>query len=295
MKTMVMKMVSFLLVGSTWASSTSHVSISLGDSSVSYKSNHVPAPHYHSPPAYHPAPAYHPEPVYPVHPKPKYPAHPEPKYPAHPEPKYPAHPEPKYPARPPPAYHPEPAYHPKPVYHPEPSYKPHEPEIPSCSELTNATYCLEDEEYPEYDIKHAIQYHLDDFNHLYADVADLDTELSVERPDTLEEETYLCPSEIAYIRPLRALNTDGKWRVIVNEIKLHYKTFTQTARVEDCLTSGEECPKVPMCYESKCLQKSIYHRFLVYDPYDKYFPFAIETFMLPASCACLLGAYTIDH
>ena len=36
----------------------------------------------------------------------------------------------------------------------------------------------------------------------------------------IEEETYLCPSEVGYVRPLRAVNTDGKWRVIVNNIKV---------------------------------------------------------------------------
>ncbi|XP_066942633.1 neurotrophin 1-like [Macrobrachium rosenbergii] len=200
------------------------------------------------------------------------------------------HPQPK----PQPSYRPAPSYHPAPSYKPAPSYH-SKPEVPACAELTNSTWCLEDEEYPEYEIKHAIQYHLDKFNALYADVADLNTELSVERPDTLEEETYLCPSETSYIRPLRAQNTEGKWRVVINEINVHYKTFTQTARIEECLTAGEECPKVPMCYESTCLQKSVYHRFVVYDPYDQYFPFAIESFKLPASCACLLGAYTIDH
>ncbi|XP_068216500.1 uncharacterized protein [Palaemon carinicauda] len=203
------------------------------------------------------------------------------------------HPQPAYLPRP--SYHPRPSYNPRPApsYHPAPSYGP--PEAPACAELTNATWCLEDEEYPEYEIKHAIQYHLDLFNMLYADVADLDTEKSVDRPETLEEETYLCPSETSYIKPLRAQNTDGMWRIVINDIKVHYKTFTQTTRIEECLTAGEECPKVPMCYESKCLQKSVYHRFLVYDPYDQYFPFAIETFKLPASCACLLGAYIIDH
>ncbi|XP_064113519.1 uncharacterized protein LOC135220157 [Macrobrachium nipponense] len=194
-----------------------------------------------------------------------------------------------------PSYHLRPSYHPRPApsYHPAPSYS--LPKVPSCVELTNATWCLEDEEYPEYEIKHAIQYHLDNFNLLYADVADLDAEKSVDVPDAVEEETYLCPSETSYIRPLRAQNTDGIWRIVINDIKVHYKTFTQTTRIEECLTAGEECPKVPMCYESKCLQKSAYHRFLVYDPYDLYFPFAIETFKLPASCACLLGGYTIDH
>ena len=37
------------------------------------------------------------------------------------------------------------------------------------------------------------------------------------------------------------------------------------------------------------------YRFLVYDPCDQYFPFAVETFKLPASCACSLGAYEITH
>ncbi|XP_042204112.1 leucine-rich repeat extensin-like protein 3 [Homarus americanus] len=209
----------------------------------------------------------------------------------HPQPYY--QPRPAY--HPKPVYRPAPSYNPAPSYHPAPSYKHPEPAVPACADLTNSTWCLEDEAYPEYEIKHAIQYHLDKFNSLYADVAELDAELSVERPNTLEEETYLCPSETSYIRPLRAQNTDGKWRVIVNNINVHYKTFTQTTRVEECLTAGDDCPKVPVCYESKCLQKSIYHRFLVYDSYDQYFPFAIETFKLPASCACLLGAYTIDH
>ncbi|CAL4104546.1 unnamed protein product, partial [Meganyctiphanes norvegica] len=266
-----------LTLSSIWlavasGTSTSHVSINLGNGGhISYGSDsHASSPSYHPAPEHpKPNPAYQPSPAYP---KPTY--------------------EPK------PVYHPAPAY-PKPSYNPKPApaYKPnhYEPEVPACSELTNSTWCVEDEEYPEYEIKHAIQYHLDKFNNLYADVADLNTELSVERPNTLEEETYLCPSETSYIQPLRAQNTEGKWRVIINNIEVHYKTFTQTARIEECLTSGDECPKVPSCYESKCLQKSIYHRFLAYDPYDQYFPFAIETFKLPASCACLLGAYTLDH
>ncbi|XP_063614161.1 protein spaetzle-like [Penaeus indicus] len=194
------------------------------------------------------------------------------------------------------SYHPQPSYHPAPAYHPQPSYEhEHEPAVPECAANTTKSWCLEDDHYPTYEIKHAAEYHYEKLLSLYADVADLNTELSVDRPNSLDEETYLCPSETAYIRPLRAQNTEGKWRVVVNNIDAHYQTFTQTTRIEECLTSGDACPLVPECYESKCLQKSIYHRFLVYDSYDQYFPFAIETFKLPASCACLLGAYTIDH
>ncbi|XP_069995757.1 neurotrophin 1-like [Penaeus vannamei] len=186
------------------------------------------------------------------------------------------------------------SYRPQPSYHSQPSYETH-PAVPACAENTTKTWCLEDAEYPTYEVRHAVDYHFSKVIDLYADVAELNTELSVERPNTLEEETYLCPSETAYVKPLRAQNTESKWRVIVNNIEAHYQTFTQTTRIEECLTSGDTCPLVPDCYESKCLQKSIYHRFLVYDPYDQYFPFAIETFKLPASCACLMGAYTIDH
>ncbi|XP_050691859.1 uncharacterized protein LOC126983258 [Eriocheir sinensis] len=200
------------------------------------------------------------------------------------------------------SYNYAPAYRPAaaPLYNYVPSYGPGqapaypaEPAVPACAEATNATYCTEDEAYPEYEIKHAIQYHLEKFNNLYADVADLNTELSVYGPKTLDEETYLCPSETTYVRPLRALNTEGKWCVIVNKVKVHYEVVTQTARVEEC-RGHAECPKVPSCYESRCVQKSIYHRFLVYDPYDQYFPFAVEAFKLPASCACLLGASTLE-
>ncbi|MPC65102.1 neurotrophin 1-like [Portunus trituberculatus] len=194
-------------------------------------------------------------------------------------------------------YYPQHSYAHQPVYphHPQPAYAHHEPAVPACAANTTKPWCLEDSEYPLYEIQHALQYNAHHVLDLYADVADLNTALSVERPKTLDEETYLCPSATAYVRPLRAINTEGKWRVIVNNVEVHYQTLTQTARVEECLTAGDACPLVPECYGSTCLQKSIYHRFLVYDPYDYYLPFSIETFALPSSCACLLSAYTLDH
>ena len=174
-------------------------------------------------------------------------------------------------------------YHPAPAPHHE--YKP-----PACSIDNPKTWCLEDAEYPTYEIEHALQYHYEGVQAIYKDVL-ANTENSVDRLKEIVQETYLCPSVTAYIMPLRAVNTDGKWRVVVNGVKAHYETLTQTARIEECTTAGEACPLVPACYETKCLQKSIYHRFLVYDPYDQYFPFAIETFKLPSACACYNGAY----
>ncbi|XP_076059635.1 neurotrophin 1-like [Oratosquilla oratoria] len=163
---------------------------------------------------------------------------------------------------------------------------------PSCAQGSNDTWCLEDKEYPASEIQAALNHHFAKVVSLYADVADLDTALSVERPETLEEETYLCPSETAYIRPLRVLSDCG-WKIIVNNIKVNYQDFTQTTRVEECTTSGEACPLVPHCYKAKCLQKSAYHRFLVYNHYDKYFPFEIRNFKLPSSCACFINEFQL--
>nr|XP_053633971.1 uncharacterized protein LOC128689638 [Cherax quadricarinatus] len=166
--------------------------------------------------------------------------------------------------------------------------------VPACFHNTTKPWCLYDHEYPEYEIKDALRYHKTGVLPLYADVVDLGTASSTDRPLHLDEESYLCPYETSYIRPLRAINTDGQWRIIVNNIHEDYETFTQTVRLEECI-SYTTCPLVPHCYESKCLQKSLYQRFLVYDPCDQYFPFSIETFKLPASCSCLLGAIYLDY
>ena len=92
------------------------------------------------------------------------------------------------------------------------------------------------------------------------------TDNSVDRLVELSQETYLCPSLTGYVTPLRAVNTAGKWRIVVNGVKAHYETLTQTARLEECTGAGEACPLVPACYNTQCIQKNIYHRsqFYVY-------------------------------
>ena len=87
------------------------------------------------------------------------------------------------------------------------------------------------------------------------------TDNSVDRLVELSQETYLCPSLTGYVTPLRAVNTAGKWRIVVNGVKAHYETLTQTARIEECTGPGEACPLVPACYNTQCIQKNIYHRF----------------------------------
>ena len=58
-------------------------------------------------------------------------------------------------------------------------------------------------------------------------------------------------------------------------------------RVEECETPGDPCPISPDPYGAECVQKAVYHRFLVFDPYDADWPFGIDSFKMPASCSCL--------
>jgi hypothetical protein len=74
----------------------------------------------------------------------------------------------------------------------------------------------------------------------------LNTDLSVDGLATIEQEhSYLCPSHVEYARPLRALNTHGKWNIIVNEIPASYDKLTQTVRLEKCKYHATPCPKIP--------------------------------------------------
>jgi len=53
------------------------------------------------------------------------------------------------------------------------------------------------------------------------------------------DEGYICPSDVVCARPLRAVNVDGEWRVIVQDIV--WPGYTQTQRVEKCLFPGASC------------------------------------------------------
>ena len=185
---------------------------------------------------------------------------------------------------------PEPNFHPPPPYGAPPKY---DAEIPHCSRNTTKTWCLEDSEYPLIEVQQALDQHYHAIQSIFKDTL-INTIKSVDGIHTQNDEVYLCPSSTGYIQPLRAINVDGKWRTIVNRVESYGIKFTQTGRVEECnVIVGNACPLVAPCYQSKCVQKNVFHRFLVFDPYDYTFPFAIEKFKLPGSCGCVVGAFHI--
>merc|ERR1719228_1037042 len=106
-------------------------------------------------------------------------------------------------------------------------------------------------------------------------------------------EGYLCPSQVDYVKLHRALNVEGLWRVILQHVPHdttygygHSYNYTQTTRLEACLTPESACRLLAPCYGSKCTQKYIYHRMLSYDPCDPYRGFFIDTYKLPSGCSC---------
>ena len=183
---------------------------------------------------------------------------------------------------------PEPNYKP-PAYGPPPRYE-YSP-IPQCAKNTTKSWCLEDTEYPIIEVQQALDQHYQAVVNFYKDTL-VNTGSSVDGIEKLLDEVYLCPSSTGYVQPLRAINVDGKWRTIVNHVESYGIKYTQSARIEECdVVIGTTCPLVPSCYESKCVQKNVFHRFLVFDPYDYTFPFAIEKFKLPGACGCVVGAF----
>jgi len=215
------------------------------------------------------------------------------------------------------AYAPAPAhYSPAPApYAPEPHHYCDPKAPPKCAEGSDLPYCVTDPEYPAYDIAHKISQDAL-FLKKYADVADqsandLVQDITKEQEETFNyeyysgaskgpspydathwigPEGYLCPSDVDYAKITRAVNVEGYWRIILQHVPEGYGyghyNYTQTTRLETCLTPDSACRLLAPCYQSKCTQKYVYHRMLSVDPCDPYRGFFIDTYKLPSACSC---------
>ena len=222
------------------------------------------------------------------------------------------------------APHPAPHYgepHPAPHYG-EPHPAPHggycDPKAPpKCALHSDLPFCLEDPEYPEYDVANKISQD-PIFLKKYSDVPDQSADDLVEHVTRYQEEAfdysyytgaskgpspfdlthwsgpegYLCPSQVDYAKIKRAVNVEGYWRIVLQHIPKEYGyghyNYTQTTRLETCLTPDSACRLLAPCYNSKCTQKYVYHRMVSLDPCDPYRGFFIDTYKLPSACSCHL-------
>ncbi|KZS11709.1 neurotrophin 1 [Daphnia magna] len=180
----------------------------------------------------------------------------------------------------------------------------HPRKAPMCSKNGTLSFCLEDTEYPAKKVKSTIEYDPLALKK-YADVIDQSADNLVDGLTSLSEdhfdypdyngkafeksnwagdEGYICPSDVLYTHPLRAVNTDGEWRVIVQDIA--WPGYTQTQRIETCLFAGASCRTISPCYGSKCLQKYVYQRMLSFDPCDPEKGIFVDIYKLPSACSC---------
>ncbi|XP_057378380.1 neurotrophin 1-like [Daphnia carinata] len=180
----------------------------------------------------------------------------------------------------------------------------HPRKAPMCSKNGTLSFCFEDTEYPVKEVKYAIEYDPLVLKK-YADVEDQSADNLVDGLTSLSEdhfeypdyngtafekgnwigdEGYICPSDVLYTRPLRAVNADGEWRVIVQDIA--WPGYTQTQRIETCLFPGASCRTVSPCYGSKCHQKYVYQRMLSFDPCDPEKGIFVDIYKLSSACSC---------
>ncbi|CAL4105209.1 unnamed protein product [Meganyctiphanes norvegica] len=184
------------------------------------------------------------------------------------------------------------------------------PMSPVCLNNSTVDYCLQDPEYPEYEIKGAISADYLIFKK-YADVGyesdNLVDIVSIDREASFNYdfytgastgpypydathwaggEGYICPSSVLYAMPKRARNVQGKWQVIVNNV--HF--YSQSVRMETCLYPEAGCRALTPCYASHCTQKYYYHQLLSWDPCDPYKGLFIDIYKLPSACSCYVPA-----
>nr|XP_040574366.1 LOW QUALITY PROTEIN: uncharacterized protein LOC121123311 [Lepeophtheirus salmonis] len=209
------------------------------------------------------------------------------------------------------------------------SYKYDYYKVPDCAysnnHYYNITFCLQDDHYPIGTIKYELEKNRGLVEKFLTDITYQSADNLVDGLSKIEEEGYtyehyfgnkkyqtysnndhsgytysddyykdggyICPSDIYYGRPKRAVNTYGHWKVIVNLLDEHYvggyakyhEKYTQTQRLEQCIYPSAPCSYIDHKYHSSCLQKFNFVRMLAYT-YEE--GLHIDAFKLPIACSC---------
>ncbi|GFS88337.1 uncharacterized protein NPIL_89472 [Nephila pilipes] len=186
----------------------------------------------------------------------------------------------------------------------------HEPETPTCARFNNLTYCLQDPEYPKDEIKKAIEKNRHPLDHFLVDISASSNIVDDSLNKVFENSVPLqstsvsysfegkaiapatnnpnngseCFSNVHYAKPLRAINTAGLWKIIVNvEFEETGANYTQTVRIEECSHTAGYVATCGTETISACLQQYKLYRLLAWEPHRGFY---IDAFLLPISCFC---------
>ncbi|XP_015917513.2 nuclear pore complex protein DDB_G0274915 [Parasteatoda tepidariorum] len=183
-------------------------------------------------------------------------------------------------------------------------------DTPVCAKHNNLTYCLQDPEYPKDKIKEAIEQNRHPLDHFLVDISASSNVVDDSLNKVFENSVPLqstavsysfegkaiaptpneisnssgCTSNIYYAKPLRAINTAGQWKIIVNvEFEETGANYTQTVRIEECNYSYGFVATCGTETISACLQQYKLYRLLAWEPHRGFY---IDAFLLPISCFC---------
>ena len=95
----------------------------------------------------------------------------------------------------------------------------------------------------------------------------------------------VCSSEVKFVSPGLARDTEGTWRVIVQSSS---KKLGQTLALDTCTEPDSPCPGLAECgKKSRCVQRYNYHLLMAIDTdqSQEECP-SLRAFRLPSGCVC---------
>ncbi|KAF8794954.1 protein spaetzle-like isoform X1 [Argiope bruennichi] len=148
---------------------------------------------------------------------------------------------------------------------------------PLCAQKPGDTFCEKVENYPEQEIRKAINYSSEEFVELFGTMA-----ISSRKSGDLDEDT-VCKQQSRIFYPRAAVNENDQWAFVVNDVD-----YIQTVMAEVCENDEQPCRfldgTLPWDVTSRCRQKFAYKRLLALHPNKK--KTYTDAFRFPSCCIC---------
>lgn len=121
--------------------------------------------------------------------------------------------------------------------------------------------------------------------------------LAEEKPSLLINNTNddlnvgnVCLSLTVTMKPLRARNLDGDWRVIVQDVR----DIIQRQQMSICSSPDTGCQNPDhfsraFCFNGKCNQKFVVQKFLAFDPCNPDRDVFVDSFKMQSECNCRIS------
>ncbi|XP_057378565.1 protein spaetzle 4-like [Daphnia carinata] len=147
-------------------------------------------------------------------------------------------------------------------------------------------FCISDDDYPDDDIKLATE---------FSELADKFSSKSIGDDEPVNSLANAvnntgCVTTSLIVKPLRARNIDGDWRVIVQDARNIFQwTLMVVCSNTDASCHNPERITPVFCFNGKCKQLFAVRRLLAFDPCNPDRQVFVDSFKLPTECSCRLS------